>query len=224
MAVFRINHTESYTVMSNRHLRDKTLSLKAKGLLSQMLSLPDDWDYTVNGLAAINDEKETAITNALKELKSAGYVVVTKIPPNQQNGGRYEYVYDVYESPVQESKKQDLENLGLEILGIENMGLNKKTEEQSTDKQSTKVTKHRYGEYGHVLLTDDELTKLQNRFPNGKWLTKIREMDEAIERKGYKYKSHYLAILDWDRRDTQKKQGNGYNQFMNDLRGAVNGE
>lgn len=88
-----------------------------------------------------------------------------------------------------------------------------------------KPQKHKDGEYGHVLLTDDELTKLQNRFPNGKWLTKIREMDEAIERKGYKYKSHYLAILDWDRRDTEKRQkASGYNQFMDELRGAVNGE
>ena len=56
MAVFRVERTQGYTVMSNYHLRDKSLSLKAKGLLSQMLSLPEDWDYTLSGLAVINRE------------------------------------------------------------------------------------------------------------------------------------------------------------------------
>ncbi len=57
MAVFRVERTQGYTVMSNYHLRDKSLSLKAKGLLSQMLSLPEDWDYTLSGLAVINRER-----------------------------------------------------------------------------------------------------------------------------------------------------------------------
>lgn len=85
-----------------------------------------------------------------------------------------------------------------------------------------KVPKHKYGEYGNVLLTDEELRKLQERYHD--WHERITEMDEAIERKGYKYKSHYLAILEWARKDIKQKQSNGYNQFMNDLRGAVNGE
>lgn len=56
MAVFRVERTQNYTIMSNYHLRDKSISLKAKGLLSQMLSLPEDWDYTLTGLAKINQE------------------------------------------------------------------------------------------------------------------------------------------------------------------------
>lgn len=62
MAVFRVERTGDYTVMSNFHLKDKRLSLKAKGLLSQMLSLPDDWDYTLSGLSYINRESKDAIT------------------------------------------------------------------------------------------------------------------------------------------------------------------
>ncbi len=68
MAVFRVERNRGYTVMSNHHLRNKELSLKAKGLLSQMLSLPEDWDYTLKGLSLINREKIDAIREAIKEL------------------------------------------------------------------------------------------------------------------------------------------------------------
>ncbi len=75
MAVFRVERNKGYTVMSNHHLRNKELSLKAKGLLSQMLSLPEDWDYTLAGLPFINREKIDAIREAIKELERAGYIV-----------------------------------------------------------------------------------------------------------------------------------------------------
>lgn len=74
MAVFRVERNTGYTVMSNHHLRNKELSLKAKGLLSQMLSLPEDWDYTLAGLSHINREKIDAIREAVKELEKAGYM------------------------------------------------------------------------------------------------------------------------------------------------------
>ncbi len=73
MAVFRVEKNKGYTVMSNHHLRNKELSLKAKGLLSQMLSLPEDWDYTLAGLSLINREKIDAIREAVRELENAGY-------------------------------------------------------------------------------------------------------------------------------------------------------
>ena len=79
MAVFRVERIKDYTVMSNHHLRNKNLSLKAKGLLSQMLSLPDDWDYTLKGLAAINKESVDAIRTAIWELEDAGYVVRIRV-------------------------------------------------------------------------------------------------------------------------------------------------
>ena len=73
MAVFRVERNTGYTVMSNHHLRNKELSLKAKGLLSQMLSLPEDWDYTLSGLSYINRESIDAIRTAVWELEKAGY-------------------------------------------------------------------------------------------------------------------------------------------------------
>lgn len=78
MAVFRVEKNSGYTVMSNHHLRNQELSLKAKGLLSQMLSLPDNWDYTLKGLSLINREKIDAIREAIRELERAGYIVRTK--------------------------------------------------------------------------------------------------------------------------------------------------
>lgn len=72
--IFRIEKNKNYTTMSNLHLKDKNLSLKAKGLLSMMLSLPNDWDYSIQGLASICKENETAINTTLKELKEMGYL------------------------------------------------------------------------------------------------------------------------------------------------------
>ena len=79
MAVFRVERTQNYTVISNYHLRDKSLSLRAKGLLSFMLSLPEDWDYTLSGLARISLEGKDAIRAAVVELEKAGYVTRSRV-------------------------------------------------------------------------------------------------------------------------------------------------
>lgn len=139
MAVIRVNKTKDYTVMSNIHFKDKRLSLKAKGLLSQMLSLPEDWDYSITGLGAINKENETAIASALKELQKAGYLQITKLMPDRTESGRIEYIYDIFEQPVEKQglEKQDPEFLGLEFLGLENQGqLN--TNKSNTKRSNTK--------------------------------------------------------------------------------------
>ena len=127
MSVVRVNKSKNYTVMSNYHLRDKNLSLKAKGLLSIMLSLPEDWDYSIKGLVAICKEGETAVKSTLDELKEYGYLTVTKIMPSKENGGKYEYIYDIYEQPHenQEIENQEVENQGVGFLGVENHPLNK---------------------------------------------------------------------------------------------------
>ena len=95
--VFRVKKTKNYTVMSNYHLRDKRLSLKAKGLLSQMLSLPDDWNYTVKGLAAINKEHFNTIRAVILELERAGYIVRRQKREDSGEWSRAEY--DIYEIP-----------------------------------------------------------------------------------------------------------------------------
>ena len=122
MAKFKVKKTKDYTIMSNYHLKEKNMSLKAKGLLSVMLSLPDNWDYSIAGLVAISQENETAIKSALSELKQFGYLEVIKLMPNESETGRIDYIYNVYEKPKQEGEKQEVENLPLEILDVENQG------------------------------------------------------------------------------------------------------
>lgn len=97
MAVFRVERTRDYTVMSNHHLKDMNLSLKAKGLLSMMLSLPDSWNYTTRGLAAICKEGVDAIGSAVRELEGAGYIVRRLL---RGQGGRIaDTEYVIYEQP-----------------------------------------------------------------------------------------------------------------------------
>ena len=148
MSVFRVEKNKGYTVMSNHHLRNHALSLKAKGLLSQMLSLPEDWDYTLQGLAQINKESIDAIREAVRELERAGYIKRSR--ERDGRGCLRGTVYTIYEQPhagptpeepVQEKPALDnpiLEKPMLEKPTLENpMQLNtkstKKRKRQSTD-------------------------------------------------------------------------------------------
>ena len=97
MAVFRVERTRDYTVMSNHHLKNKDLSLKAKGLLSQMLSLPENWDYTLAGLSAINRESKDAIRSAVNELEKAGYIRRRQTVDRRGKFSGNEYI--IYEQP-----------------------------------------------------------------------------------------------------------------------------
>ena len=97
MAVFRIEKTRDYTVMSNHHLKDRTLTLKSKGLLSMMLSLPDEWNYTTRGLAAICREGVDSIGAALKELENHGYIRRTQL--RDEKGKITDTEYVIYEMP-----------------------------------------------------------------------------------------------------------------------------
>ena len=97
MAVFRVERNKGYTVMSNHHLRNKELTLKAKGLLSQMLSLPEDWDFTLAGLSYINRESIDAIRTAVWELEKAGYI--TRQQGRDDKGKMTAIEYTIYEQP-----------------------------------------------------------------------------------------------------------------------------
>ena len=103
MAVFRVEKTKDFTIMCNHHLRNAELSLKAKGLLSLMLSLPEDWDYTTKGLAHICKDGVDSITTALKELERNGYLTRQRI--RYENGQLGDIEYTIHERPVTEEKE-----------------------------------------------------------------------------------------------------------------------
>lgn len=113
MAVARTHHTKDYTCMSNYHFKDKSISLKAKGLLSLMLSLPDTWDYSVAGLASLSSDGETSVRTAVKELEEHKYLNRT---PIRENGRIVDWEYDIYEKPLEilEVENQQVESLLLE--------------------------------------------------------------------------------------------------------------
>ena len=112
MAVFRIDKTKDYTVMANHHLRNKALSLKAKGLLSLMLSLPDDWDYTTKGLAMICKDGVDSICSTVRELESAGYIQRRRI--RDGHGRLAEIEYTILEHPAEPEISPKRENPVLE--------------------------------------------------------------------------------------------------------------
>ena len=118
MAVFRVERNKGYTVMSNHHLRNKDLSLKAKGLLSQMLSLPENWDYTLKGLSLINRESIDAIRTAVWELEKAGYI--TRQQNRDGKGKMADMIYTIYEQPQPRPEAAEEEQPGLENPVLEN--------------------------------------------------------------------------------------------------------
>ena len=145
MAVFRVERNKGYTVMSNHHLRNKELSLKAKGLLSQMLSLPEDWDYTLAGLSFINREKIDAIREAVKELERAGYIVRSR--ERDEKGRLRGTDYVIFEQP-QTSPVSDLPTL-------DNPTLEKPTQEKPTLENPTQLNKD-------ILSKEQSITDLSS--------------------------------------------------------------
>lgn len=135
MAVFRVERNKGYTVMSNHHLRNKDLTLKAKGLLSQMLSLPEDWDYTLAGLSHINREKIDAIREAVRELERAGYIMRSR--ERDEKGRLRGADYVIYEQP--QPPISDLPTLENPIL--DNPTLEKPTQDNPTLENPTQLNK-----------------------------------------------------------------------------------
>ena len=134
MAVFRVERTSNYTVMSNYHLRDKTISFKAKGLLSLMLSLPEDWDYTLAGLTRISLEGKDAIRAAVVELEKAGYVTRSRVRNEKGHLQGTEYV--IRERPVF-SAQPALEEPASENPTLEDTTQLNKDKNKITDSQIT---------------------------------------------------------------------------------------
>ena len=163
MSVFRVEKNKGYTVMSNHHLRNHTLSLQAKGLLSQMLSLPEDWDYTLQGLAQINKESIDAIREAVREVERAGYIKRSR--ERDERGCLRGTVYTIYEQPHAEptpeeptQEKPALDNPTLEKPALDNPTLEKPMLDKPTLENPTQLntesTKKRKRQSKDLSITD----------------------------------------------------------------------
>lgn len=217
MSVVRVVKTRGYTVMSNCHLRDKRLSLKAKGLLSVMLSLPEEWDYTVRGLASISLEGIDAVRGGIAELERAGYVTRQRIRGADGRLGGCDYT--VYERPPAGA---GFPGEGAPALGKPMQGApaqedrtqliteGRRNEEEITETATTeegdgppKPRRHRHGRYGNVLLSESDVEKLMAEFPVD-WQARIERLDEYVETSGRRYKNHLATIRSWARNDAKR--------------------
>ena len=169
MGILRVEKSTNYTTMCNEHLKDMNLSLKAKGLLSIMLSLPDEWHYSVKGLKSICRESINTINGILQELEENGYLLRNRI---YCNGKISEWEYVIFES--KEKKKLYLENLDIKNEDIENQDIENEdvykytkqsnTKELSTNKSSTKKYKETYVSILDSYTTNEELKESLQSF------------------------------------------------------------
>ncbi|MCD7845536.1 MAG: helix-turn-helix domain-containing protein [Oscillospiraceae bacterium] len=224
MPVFRVEKNTNYTTMCNYHLRDQNLTLKAKGLLSLCLSLPEAWDYSVRGLVSICKEGKDSIVKILQELEKYGYLERHQLRRDDGKMGGIEYViYEMSHTPCTEKPcagnpnavKPDTDNpdtanpdagkprsenppqINKEQISKE--AINTDSNKQKKEKES----RHQYGEYGNVLLSDAELQSLQADFPQD-YQQRIECLSEYMASTGKSYKSHLATIRSWARRE--KKQ------------------
>ena len=179
MAVFRIEKQKNYTVMSNYHLQDRTLSYKAKGLLSFMLSLPEDWDYSMKGLVTVSKENIKAIRSILNELKEHGYL---EIQQTRGEKGYYKYEYIIREIPLdvlQEKNNPDTQK------GYTDTGDSEKEQQINTNKQNPKeqIVKDVKSNFPFVDL--EELNPLTHRLINN--IVDYEFMDEQGNKIENKY-------------------------------------
>ena len=190
MSVFRVEKNKGYTVMSNHHLRNHTLSLKAKGLLSQMLSLPENWDYTLQGLAQINKESIDAIREAVRELERAGYIERSR--ERDERGCLRGTVYTIYEQPHTEPTPEEPAQAlpTLDNPTLEKPMLEKPTLENPTQ-LNTESTKKRKRQSKDSSITDS--IPFPSGFPESP-TQKRTETKETFE----SYRELILENIDYD--------------------------
>lgn len=212
--IFKINKNKNYIVMSNYHLKEKDMSLKSKGLLSLMLSLPPDWDYSINGLISICKENETSIKSSLDELKKFGYLEVIKLMPNETETGRIEYVYNIYEIPKQGVEKQGVDFLGVEFLGLENQGQLNIEDKILNNKDIDNILEENYNkrnaESSFESDSDEELfNKFWKEYPKKvskekakKWFIKNKPSEELVNLM-IKQLKRFKTLKQWKDKDGQ---------------------
>lgn len=198
MAVIRVQKTENYTVMSNHHLRNKSISLKAKGLMSLMLSLPPNWDYSIGGLAAICKESHTSIRNALKELEQNQYLIRER---KNNEKGYFTYEYTLYEVPsphagfqhtdsaytvkqhMEEAHTEDDRQISKEELIKDKINKEKINKDKTTTNKS-KIKKNRISSFDEILsssVSNESLRELYKDFIESR-----EAMEAPITRQGLK--------------------------------------
>ena len=215
---------KNYTVLDNTFIKDTRLSWKAKGLMTYLLSLPDDWTIHLSEIEKHASDGKSALRSAINELKEFGYL---KAEQKRENNRFAEMVYIIIENPdspftdFQQTENLQTENLNSENQTLQNTNNDKVLNEQNTNDNIPKQKKSKLGTYLNVLLTDAELLKLIEKLGQEKTVAVIKNFSELKEMKGYKYKSDYLALLRWGIEAYEKKNATSQNGgYINNKRPA----
>lgn len=192
MGVFRVEKTKNYTVMSNYHFKDKKISWKAKGLISTMLSLPDDWDYSIKGLEAMSTDGNKAVRSGLKELEENGYLTRTAI--RDEKGIIRDWDYTIYENPLEnpnwskefaEVLAPDVQKGQMDIPEVQKVHVDKEHVENAHVEKDIQLNTNILNTKDINLLNNkDKLDKDTDTFFNNKEI-KILPETQMLITKGY---------------------------------------
>lgn len=170
--VFRVNRTKDYTVMSNHHFKNKNLSLKAKGLLSLMLSLPDDWNYSIKGLVTLSKDGRDSVMAAIKELVSEGYIIRRRLRNAKGQAADTEYI--ISETPMSDFPTQDNPTLG---KPKQKKPMQENPTLSNTNQSNTNSIK--YPSINHLSNSQTENSSVENYVENFDGV--IKEIKQQIE-------------------------------------------
>ena len=224
MAIRRAKRDSNFTMISNVGLKDNRLSFKAKGLLSYMLSLPDDWIFYESEIVNHATDGKQSVRTGMKELEKFGYLVKEQKRNSKGKFAKIDWV--VSDEPINgdtttlqpSTAFPSTDNPSTDKRATDNRTLlstnELSTNKQSTDKDTASPKKSKYGDAENVLLTDEEYKKLKDRFPSD-YEERINNLSYYIASKGAKYKSHYMTILAWARKDSNKsKKGSAWESYV----------
>ena len=224
MAIRRAKRDSNFTMISNVGLKDNRLSFKAKGLLSYMLSLPDDWIFYESEIVNHATDGKQSVRTGMKELEKFGYLVKEQKRNSKGKFAKIDWV--VSDEPINgdtttfqpSTTFPSTDNPSTDKRATDNRTLlstkELSTNKQSTDKDTASPKKSKYGDAENVLLTDEEYKKLKDRFPSD-YEERINNLSYYIASKGAKYKSHYMTILAWARKDSNKnKKGSAWESYI----------
>ena len=198
MAFIRKEQKRNYTHISN-DVFNSGLSMKARGLLCTMLSLPDSWEFSENGLQGILNDGQTAIRSAIRELEEHGFMKRER--ERDELGRMSRCVWVVCDYPR-------FENHNLVSANLDNrpqLTTKESTTNKSTTKRDIRPQRHKHGEYQNVLLTDEELSKLKAEFPTD-WNSRIESLSSYMASTGKAYKNHLSTIRNWALRDERARK------------------
>lgn len=210
MAVLRKAHKSNFTVIDNQVFKSN-LSLKARGLLSTMLSLPDNWNFSTTGLTSIlPSDGESIIRSAIKELETNGYLTRERI--RDDKGKIVDWLWTFSDYPQDGNPHAENQHVGNQPQ-LNTKEENKNGESKkgaSTDGYATAPAKAApekkgtYGRYRNVKLTDTDLSKLKAEFP-ADWQERIDRLSTYMDSSGKSYKNHLATIRNWARRDAKRE-------------------